>query len=300
MKSVPSIAVLLAAYNGREWIEEQLRSILAQKDVRVQIYISVDLSTDDTYAWCHAFSNKDSRVSVLPLAGRFGGAAKNFFRLIRDVDFSNFDYIALADQDDVWLEDKLISAHIKIADKNAMGYSANVIAFWPNGRQKIVRKAQQQKRFDYLFEAAGPGCSYVIKVSSMLKFKDFIVQNRLCADNIGLHDWLIYAWHRANELPWHIDPEPKVLYRQHAENQVGANSGIQGAISRLKLLRSGWYRAEVSKIVRVLEPHLVDVPKSLGVDGRIPLWFLLLQGNNFRRRFRDRLLLAFLILVGIY
>ena len=50
MTSNPSVAVLLAAFNGIKWIEEQVKSIFNQKDINIHIYISVDLSNDGTYS----------------------------------------------------------------------------------------------------------------------------------------------------------------------------------------------------------------------------------------------------------
>lgn len=43
-----NIAVLLATYNGIQYIEEQLNSILNQSNVNVVVFISDDLSTDGT------------------------------------------------------------------------------------------------------------------------------------------------------------------------------------------------------------------------------------------------------------
>ena len=39
----PRVAILLAAFNGIDWIEEQINSILNQEDVNIEIFISVDL-----------------------------------------------------------------------------------------------------------------------------------------------------------------------------------------------------------------------------------------------------------------
>tara|TARA_R110000868_G_scaffold48354_3_gene157118 strand:- start:4576 stop:5478 length:903 start_codon:yes stop_codon:yes gene_type:complete len=300
MKSYPNFAVILAAYNGMVWIAEQVDSILQQSGVSVTVYISVDESTDDTLAWCLARSQVDSRIVVLPSIGRFGGAAKNFFRLIQDVDFSGFDYLALADQDDLWSKDKLASAHEKIIKKGVMGYSGSVTAFWPDGRNKLIDKAQSQRKYDFLFEAAGPGCTYVLKSSGAVLFKRFLLKNKISVDAVALHDWLIYAWYRANGLAWYIDSVPKMLYRQHDLNQVGANFGVKAVISRFKLLRAGWYRAEVSKITNLLSEHLPDVPKSLADNGDVPWLFLMVNLNNFRRRFRDQIFLAAIIIFGIY
>lgn len=74
----PRVAVLLAAYNGTQWIEEQLASILAQSAVDVTVYISVDASTDGTETWCAQFAADHQNMVVLPSGFRFGGASRNF------------------------------------------------------------------------------------------------------------------------------------------------------------------------------------------------------------------------------
>ena len=51
-KKVPSIAVLLSAFNGIRWIESQIKTILAQKNVSIEIFISIDISIDKTYELC--------------------------------------------------------------------------------------------------------------------------------------------------------------------------------------------------------------------------------------------------------
>ncbi len=83
INKVPSVAILLAAYKGMEWIEEQIASILSQKSVFIKIFISVDLSNDRTYECCQDLARKEVRVEVLTYGERYSGAAKNFFRLIR-------------------------------------------------------------------------------------------------------------------------------------------------------------------------------------------------------------------------
>ncbi|EFI5608825.1 glycosyltransferase, partial [Escherichia coli] len=45
----------MATYNGECWIEEQLKSIIEQKDVDISIFISDDLSTDNTLNICEEF-----------------------------------------------------------------------------------------------------------------------------------------------------------------------------------------------------------------------------------------------------
>ncbi len=62
----PRVAVLLAAFNGMRWIEEQLDSILGQSAVDVTVYISIDPSSDGTEAWCADYAARHAQVIVLP------------------------------------------------------------------------------------------------------------------------------------------------------------------------------------------------------------------------------------------
>jgi len=126
-------AVCLAAYNGMAFIAEQIESILLQKNVAVQIFISVDLSTDRTEYRLAEWALTESRLTLLPFGKRFGGAGPNFYRLLRDVDLSDFDYVSFADQDDIWHPEKLWRAHSLMTEQGALGYSSNFTAFWPAG-----------------------------------------------------------------------------------------------------------------------------------------------------------------------
>lgn len=102
------VAVLLAAYNGEHYIIEQMESILAQDSVKVTIFMSVDQSSDSTLKMAKDYEIRyPDQVKVLPYGEIFGSAGSNFFRLLVDVDFSSFDYVAFADQDDIWFSHKL-------------------------------------------------------------------------------------------------------------------------------------------------------------------------------------------------
>ena len=45
---VPRVAVLMAAYNGERWIHSQLDSIWSQEGVTVDVFVSLDVSSDST------------------------------------------------------------------------------------------------------------------------------------------------------------------------------------------------------------------------------------------------------------
>lgn len=76
---IPKVAVCLAAYNGARWLEEQVNTILKQRDVAVKVFISVDKSSDQTEAWVDRKKSLDSRVCSLPHGHRFGGPQRIFF-----------------------------------------------------------------------------------------------------------------------------------------------------------------------------------------------------------------------------
>lgn len=296
----PKIAVLLAAYNGLPWIKEQVESILAQMDVDVTIHVSVDPSNDGTESWCAELAATEPRFVLLPSAGRFGGAAPNFFRLIKDVDFDGFDFIAFSDQDDIWLADKLAKAIRVLLDKSVDAYSSNVTAFWPNGKTLLLNKAQPQVAWDYLFESAGPGCTYVFSQKLAVVMKDSILRRWDSLQQISLHDWFCYAFARSHGYRWFIDPSPGLLYRQHEHNQFGANTGIAALVARYKAIMDGWWFTQVYSIACIVGVGDSTFVKSWKKLGRYELLRLSLSANNCRRRRRDKLFFAVVCLVAVF
>jgi rhamnosyltransferase len=284
----PKVAVLLAAYNGMQWIEEQLASILAQSAVEVTVYISIDPSTDGTETWCAAYAAEHSEVLVLPTAGSFGGASRNFFRLIRDVDFEGYDFIALADQDDVWHSNKLQRATQAIQARRLDGYSSNVTAFWPDGSTHVLNKAQPQVAWDFLFEAAGPGCTYVMSKQLTDSIKASMHANWQQLQDISLHDWYCYAFARSHGYRWYIDPEPSMEYRQHERNQVGANVGLRPLIARYKTIHDGWWFNQVQLIAVLVGQETEPFVQAWLQLRRRQLIKLSFSAWRCRRRVRDK------------
>jgi rhamnosyltransferase len=285
----PKVAVLLAAYNGMQWIEEQLASILSQSAVDVTVYISIDPSTDGTEAWCAEFANHHQGIILLPAAGSFGGASRNFFRLIRDVDFDGYDLIALSDQDDVWHADKLRRASEVIGARELDGYSSNVTAFWQGGRTHLVDKAQPQVTWDYLFEAAGPGCTYVLNKTLAMQLKASVLAHWQELQDVSLHDWYCYAFARSHGFKWFTDPVPAMQYRQHESNQVGANIGIGSLFMRYKTIHDGWWFSQVQLITALVGKESDPFVRRWFRLGRMQLMMLSFSAWKCRRRLRDKL-----------
>lgn len=287
------VAVLLAAYNGENWIEEQINSILQQSLVSVTLYISVDLSKDQTYELVSDIAAKNSNVVLLEYGSRYGSAAANFLRLIRSVDYKEYDYVALADQDDYWFEGKINRAINVMASNNAEAYSSDVIATWPDGRKRLLKKSYPQTRYDHLFESPGPGCTFVMKTEVLSEFCEnydqyFGITRQLTTN----HDWFIYAYARFKGYYWIIDDQPNMYYRQHLDNQVGMNSGLRAYMHRLRLIRSRWYRGQVIMMFDVFAPR----EKNKVLLGP----FRFMHCFKFRRRPRDKFALFFMMSLGLF
>lgn len=299
------VAICLAAYNGLPHLSQQIESILLQKNVDLTLLISVDKSVDGTEGLVDQYMQSYSSIVGLSHGAILGSAASNFFRMLIEIDFSTFDYIAFADQDDIWVNDKL-SRHIEIAkNNNADGVSSNVMAFWSNGRQKLLNKSQPQRAFDYLFESAGPGCTFLMTSWLVSKVREELLDEVSPARDVALHDWLAYAVCRAHGRKWVIDSVPSVQYRQHDHNVLGANVGLKAKIARLAKLKQGWYKSEVKKIIEVcqrIQPNadvlnIAQLIQSTSVFARLRLLSFVPQA---RRGFVDRLLLALCILLGLF
>ena len=291
-EAFPTCAILLAAFNGERWIEEQLASIFNQRGVLPTVFVSVDRSTDQTLEIVEQLAMSDMRLQLMPYGEKFGGAGKNFYRLIKDVDVSEFDMVAFADQDDIWMPDKLLAAWKKLSGEGYAAYSSNVIAFWADGRKSIIKKSYPQKKFDHLFEAAGPGCTYTFSAQTFKLIKSFVCQNYEECGNVALHDWLIYAYCREHNQIWVIDHQPTILYRQHESNQIGTNDNWWAYMKRLSYVRQHWYRNQVSSIAK-----LCGSSRATFVTRRA---FMLSNFYELRRRPRDVFALLFMLLLGLF
>lgn len=107
----PVRSVVLAAYNGERYIDEQLHSILSQLAADDEIIVSDDASSDATLAAVRGHA--DPRIRVIGHPQRVG-YIKNFERAIAH---ARGDHILFSDQDDVWLPDKVAAIDAALARK---------------------------------------------------------------------------------------------------------------------------------------------------------------------------------------
>ena len=96
----------MSSYNGEEFIREQIDSILGQEGVETALHVRDDGSTDSTQEILEEY-RKQGKLRWY--TGDNLKPAKSFMDLIATVE-TDAEYIALSDQDDVWLPEKLKTA----------------------------------------------------------------------------------------------------------------------------------------------------------------------------------------------
>jgi glycosyltransferase involved in cell wall biosynthesis len=105
LRDQPVIEVLLATYNGERFLREQISSILTQDYRNVCVLARDDGSSDGTVKILNEYAERyPARFRVMPLSPGTGSAKDNFLLLMQA---STASYICFADQDDVWLPDKV-------------------------------------------------------------------------------------------------------------------------------------------------------------------------------------------------
>ena len=141
----------MTTYNGEKYLREQLDSILAQTYSDFELVICDDCSNDSTRAILQEYESKDSRIKLFYNEENLG-FKKNFEKAIF---FCKGEYIALSDQDDIWLPSHLQvlldnlkdfpmsvgNARMVDSDANDMGKLLNEVEglhFFPNDSKKII------------------------------------------------------------------------------------------------------------------------------------------------------------------
>jgi len=237
----PHIAILLATYNGDRFLTEQLDSIAAQSYRNWSLWISDDGSSDQTRACVAAFQNRHPDRQITILDGPRKGSFVNFFGLIRRPEIQA-DLFALADQDDVWLPEKLARAVAALSpvapDQPALYGSRTIIvdaSLRKTGLSPLFRSAPS---FDNALVQSIAGGNTMVFNAATRKLA------RACAPEIVAvtHDWWLYLLVSGAGGTVVYDPLPGLLYRQHADNLIGSNKGIQAMRMRMFAVLGGRFR----------------------------------------------------------
>jgi glycosyltransferase involved in cell wall biosynthesis len=286
------VTVLLAAYNGENYIREQLDSILSQTFSELFIVISDDLSTDKTPAVIREYEERyPNRIRSLKNRERSGSAQNNFFRLLTSV---SDEYIMLCDQDDIWLPDKtevtlkemkrleaewgkeiplLVHGDLSVTDKEGRILHKSMADY-----QKI---AVHDNRFShYLVENNITGNTVMVNRAFMKYFTDI-------PGECVMHDWWMGLLASCFGRISYVD-RPLVLYRQHGENQMGSKGGKKQYIERIQnqdrvretyrkmFVQAGiflkLYRNQMSREDKTVLEHFTGLPGKNRAEKIYTIW----------------------------
>jgi rhamnosyltransferase len=245
-----NILVILASYNGEKYINDQIKSILCQEDVKITLLITDDRSTDNTIGIINSIN--DNRIILNINKKNSGSPAFNFLNTIASLEnsfISSFNYISLSDQDDIWLPNKIKEAVSKIYLSKSELYCSNLNLWRSNSTKKtLLKKNYQQKKYDFLFEGGSAGCTYVFSKEVFNLINSYYKNIDFKRWQFFSHDWFIYFLARINDLNVIIDSESYIDYRIHENNvhgQLNLNS-IYSIKKRISLIKNGWYFDQIN------------------------------------------------------
>ncbi|MGP6146535.1 glycosyltransferase [Jeotgalibaca sp. A122] len=222
------VLVLLSTYNGEKYLLEQLNSLISQVGVEVSILVRDDGSTDATRSILEEWQDKGLLTWY---EGENLKPAMSFLDLVKHAPKS--DYYAYCDQDDVWFEDKLITA-VTALDKFDSQQLNLYTSTYDVVDDQLGFIQQRDMHFETpltlpstILERCPSGCTMVFNYA----LKNMVARKK--PDFIRMHDYWTLMITEAFGGNIVADAESRILYRQHANNSVGHGKGIKTEIKRL-------------------------------------------------------------------
>lgn len=208
------ISVVMATFNGERYLRQQLDSILLQTVSPKEIIIVDDGSTDTTLAILKEYAT-DDRFRLL-VNDYNVGYIRSFEKGMLQ---ATCPYIALSDQDDIWLPHKLETLASNIEDHIAV-YSDSMLVD-KNGMSlnKKMSDLKNQLTYNnclmYTIGAWAPGHAMLFRKALVDQCKPFPA--------LVTHDFWLGFVASCNGGIFYVN-EVLVHYRQHASNAIGANT----------------------------------------------------------------------------
>lgn len=212
------VTILLSTFNGEAYLEEQLESIAAQKDVVTDILVRDDGSSDHTHDILNQWQQKKSLTWY---QGENVGPARSFMELLRHAGDSC--YYAFSDQDDYWLSDKLKAAVDKLEsyEKRPALYfcQTELVDKDLNRVNSVIIHPRLTFGESLVYQFVG-GCTMVMNRALrniILKYEPMY---------LSMHDVWIYDVAQAIGAHVVFDHIPHILYRQHGGNVTGQSTSV--------------------------------------------------------------------------
>ncbi|SEB00633.1 Glycosyl transferase family 2 [Pseudobutyrivibrio sp. ACV-2] len=256
-----NIVVLMSTYNGEKYIKQQLDSIEQQSVAKkLSLYIRDDGSKDSTIPIIETYMNDGNSVNIKLERGRNLGVIASFFELIKNAPEA--DYYAFADQDDVWMPDKIESA-VKMlqAEEQKRGVEIPLLYCGDtnlvDGDLNLIVRENKNPRPSFgnaLVENICTGCTAVISRALLEKIRENIPN----PNNIIMHDWWIYLLAEAYGKTI-FDSEPHMNYRQHGHNEWGVKT-TKGAVLKYRIKQLFTKRGQIYRQLEELVNCIQEDP----------------------------------------
>lgn len=232
--TLPRVAIVLATYNGEEFLSLQLDSLLAQEFTDIVIVARDDGSRDTTLAILQRYAGvHPNKFKLLESNAKNLGASASFSTLINYV-LANKEalgleqaYIMCCDQDDVWHSDKvgksmqamlaleaehphracLVHSDLRVIDAQGQEIAPSFFAY-----QGI--RAQKNSFARMLVSNSVTGCTMLVN-EKLAQLASPIPAQAI------MHDWWL-ALVTSSIGHVHTVDEPLMDYRQHQNNTLGA------------------------------------------------------------------------------
>lgn len=227
------VDILLATYNGANFLKIQLESIVNQSHTNWKLLIRDDGSTDDTVSIIQLYCQKYPEKMIWINDGKGNVGPKTNFSIL--MENSNSDYIFFADQDDFWLPQKIeitlkkiiaiennqkeipcfVFSDLSMADENL-----NIVAhsLWKKDKLNPKRVALG----NLLMQNVPYGCAMAVN-KTLLNIGTPISSKAI------LHDhWLVLLAAATGRIS-HLD-EPTILHRIHTNNASRAADPLKKEI----------------------------------------------------------------------
>lgn len=242
------VHILMGIRNGAAFLPEQLDSLARQTHQAWRLTCSDDGSTDGSQGLVRSFAaTVRQKVEVIP--GPQQGFAENFLSLVRNLP-DETGPIAFADQDDVWLPEKLERALAALPSDVPALYGTATYIWTPNlNRKEPTAPMRRPPCFaNALVENYATGNTMVLNARAARVLRD--ASRRV--GPVYAHDWWAYALLSGIGARLIYDPRPCLLYRQHQSNEIGAGETFWKRQRRNLAVGQGLYRKKVGQNLAAL------------------------------------------------
>lgn len=301
-----TVTVVMSTYNGEKYLREQIESILRQEEADVRLFVRDDGSDDGTPDILREYAAEHDNITYV--SGQNLGAAGSFREALRLAP--DTPYYAFADQDDVWLPDKIRAGVRALESSGCAGeetaalYTCRTVSVDEGLRPLAVRELYTRVSLgSSLLENRVSGCTFVFN----RKARELYLL--LPEEHICMHDWDLLRIVLAVGGRLVQDENGYVLYRQHASNVVGAGVSRRRRAEKLfggQLLRDLRSRLAFADEIRRLYADSIPEENRRILDllcdykESVPARLALVRSKEIARKNRaDNLVFKALFLMGL-